>query len=602
MNSRDNEGISSPYQITVRFGNEILQAGFTAVPNLVLDHYGTLGITSAEMMFVIHVWQYWWTEKNPYPSLQAIADRMATSRRQVRRYTESLKEKGLLRVNERRQPGLGQVSSEYDFAPLIEQVLHLASKDNGARTEMTSPPRTEMTEGARTILTEAPRTEMTPEEYSGEKHTQREEGPSKFEIRKASPNDLESGRTPPRHATESRPSARRRIHGGTDSGQSEGETTGRPPRGSNGSDRPRGMVTPAEVLAERLRDVPPPPTGRRGRPPGSADEREQLRAYLADFSRELHDAAPLSSTITRVLRLFREAGVPRERWAELLYEARGITQEHSAQITTAAAGRGLKNKLPYMLAVLESRIGLRPYGEEASLGSPPAPPEGAPLAADPAPFPRGPEPSPPAHGEGYARLKAEVERIRRNPATADTPNGRRTPLLHRARDEPRERGKRSSIRVGPVPLAQPLTSGYAPRSSSFRRAVWRVGRHNDRRIGWAPRVTACHPVGRPLPTEARDGPRSPRRMSDTVTRPRMRRDRWQCRELGLSSLRWGKGVWDDSGPRGCVSPPINVNRRGGQPEHLRTRRRRRRRRRRGDRARKAQAGGRTLGAFRGAGD
>src|SRR5215217_4628909 len=245
MSSRENEGISSPYQITVRFGNEILQAGFTAVPNLVLDHYGTLGITSAEMMFIIHIWQYWWTEKNPYPSLQAIADRMATSRRQVRRYTESLKEKGLLRVNERRQPGLGQVSSEYDFAPLIEQVLHLASTENGVRTEMTSPPRTEMTEGGRTILTEGPRSEMTPEEYSGEKKTQREEDPSKFEIRKASRKDSHlEARAPERHPQPQPDGARRHIQLATGSEQAEGEHAARPRRGPNGSDLPRGFATP----------------------------------------------------------------------------------------------------------------------------------------------------------------------------------------------------------------------------------------------------------------------------------------------------------------------------------------------------------------------
>jgi Helix-turn-helix domain len=380
MNSRENEGISSPYQITVRFGNEILQAGFTAVPNLVLDHYGTLGITSAEMMFVIHIWQYWWTEKNPYPSLQAIADRMATSRRQVRRYTESLKEKGLLRVNERRQPGLGQVSSEYDFAPLIEQVLHLASKENGARTEMTSPPRTEMTEGARTILTEAPRTEMTPEEYSGEKHTQREEDPSKFEIRKASPNDLEWERTPPQHTPQSQSGVKRHIRNGSGSGQAEGEKAARPARHSNGSDLPRGVATPAEILANRLGDVPQPHIARRGRPVGSADEREQLRAYLADFSRELHDAAPLSSTITRVLRLFREAGVPRERWGDVLYQARAVTQEHSAQITTPAGdghARGTRNKVPYFIAVVQSLISPRPSGDTVPEAATPTPPSRA---------------------------------------------------------------------------------------------------------------------------------------------------------------------------------------------------------------------------------
>jgi hypothetical protein len=106
-------------------------------------------------------------------------------------------------------------------------------------------------------------------------------------------------------------------------------------------------------LAKRLDGVP-----RRGRPPGSGDERDQPRAFLADFARELHDGAPLSSTITRVLRLFR------------------ITQEHSGQITTTAGEgsfAGIKNKMPYFLAVVESLIGLRPAEEAAPEVAPPVP-------------------------------------------------------------------------------------------------------------------------------------------------------------------------------------------------------------------------------------
>jgi len=67
---------SNGYKISVRFGDQILQAGFTSVPNLVLNHYAELGITPAEMMFIIHMWQFRWTERDPYPSLTTIADKM----------------------------------------------------------------------------------------------------------------------------------------------------------------------------------------------------------------------------------------------------------------------------------------------------------------------------------------------------------------------------------------------------------------------------------------------------------------------------------------------------------------------------------------------
>lgn len=95
-----------------------------------------------------------------------------------------------------------------------------------------------------------------------------------------------------------------------------------------------------------------------------SEERERLRAFLEDFARELGDEAPLSSTITRTLNIFKNAGVPPERWSDLLYQARGLTQEHTAQIRKIASdgGTGMrrKNKVPYFLATLESLAGLRP--------------------------------------------------------------------------------------------------------------------------------------------------------------------------------------------------------------------------------------------------
>ncbi|CAA9546602.1 MAG: hypothetical protein AVDCRST_MAG59-1355 [uncultured Thermomicrobiales bacterium] len=99
-------------------------------------------------------------------------------------------------------------------------------------------------------------------------------------------------------------------------------------------------------------------------PPGTVEEREHLAAFLEDFAAELGDEAPLSSTITRVLNIFKAAGVPPERWGDHLYQARGRTQEATGRITKQAVGNGSgirrKNKAPYFLATLEQLVGLRP--------------------------------------------------------------------------------------------------------------------------------------------------------------------------------------------------------------------------------------------------
>jgi hypothetical protein len=116
-----------------------------------------------------------------------------------------------------------------------------------------------------------------------------------------------------------------------------------------------------EGITEPVDETPP---RRRGQAAGDLEERERLRAFLEDFARELGDEAPLSSTITRTLKIFKTAGVPPAQWSDYLYRCRGLTQEHTAQIRKLAGdgGSGMrrKNKMPYFLATLEQLVGLRP--------------------------------------------------------------------------------------------------------------------------------------------------------------------------------------------------------------------------------------------------
>ena len=119
------------------------------------------------------------------------------------------------------------------------------------------------------------------------------------------------------------------------------------------NDRPAGEETPRQADSRRQFD----------RSDGDPEAREQLRAFLADFAVELGDEAPLASTITRTLNIFTAAGVSPEQWGDLMYQARGLTQEHTAQIRKLATGKIAgrhKNKMPYFLATLEQLVGLRP--------------------------------------------------------------------------------------------------------------------------------------------------------------------------------------------------------------------------------------------------
>lgn len=98
----------------------------------------------------------------------------------------------------------------------------------------------------------------------------------------------------------------------------------------------------------------------RGRPPGSKEERDQITAYLADFARELHDQAPLSSSVSRALTSFHAASVPRERWGNYLDQTRSTTQQRCVNITkrndTQERLIPVKNTMAYSFSVLDYLI------------------------------------------------------------------------------------------------------------------------------------------------------------------------------------------------------------------------------------------------------
>jgi len=80
-------------------------------------------------------------------------------------------------------------------------------------------------------------------------------------------------------------------------------------------------------------------------------------ALIGDFRREMGDRATLGSTTSRALNLYRQSGVAWEEFVAAVYSARAMTQARTSAIKRRDEG-GV-NKMPYMLAVLADRLGLR---------------------------------------------------------------------------------------------------------------------------------------------------------------------------------------------------------------------------------------------------
>lgn len=122
--------------LEARWGDDMLDGGFTVVPNLILDALPRLGITDEESLFIIHVFRFKRDERNPYPKVRTLARTMGKSERTIQSYMRSLEGKGCLERKYREND-----SSELDFSGLLDAVRDLRGVKNPA------PPATSCTPG-----------------------------------------------------------------------------------------------------------------------------------------------------------------------------------------------------------------------------------------------------------------------------------------------------------------------------------------------------------------------------------------------------------------------------------------------------------------------
>ncbi len=117
---------------------------------------------------------------------------------------------------------------------------------------------------------------------------------------------------------------------------------------------------PGRSSSEPRHSAPQPaPAPRRiSRPPVSLDpERDAVLALIGDLRHELGDRATVGSTTSRALNLYRQSDVSWEAFVTAVYSARAVTQARTSAIRRRDEV-GV-NKMPYMLAVLADRLGLR---------------------------------------------------------------------------------------------------------------------------------------------------------------------------------------------------------------------------------------------------
>lgn len=117
----------------VQIWGEILDEGFTSVPNILLRYRSKIGLKPKHIMLIIDIMSYKWDAGYPFPSYATLSQRSGVEERSVKRITQDLEELGLLVKTPRFDNETGaQVTTVFDFRPLVTKLIEELNRDNEA--------------------------------------------------------------------------------------------------------------------------------------------------------------------------------------------------------------------------------------------------------------------------------------------------------------------------------------------------------------------------------------------------------------------------------------------------------------------------------------
>lgn len=84
-----------------KWGSDILDDGWTSIPNKLLKNAALLHLDPTETLTLIYLVRFWWTaDEMPYPSINKTSEQMGVTRKTLGKKFASLEEKGLIKLVE----------------------------------------------------------------------------------------------------------------------------------------------------------------------------------------------------------------------------------------------------------------------------------------------------------------------------------------------------------------------------------------------------------------------------------------------------------------------------------------------------------------------
>lgn len=113
----------------LKWGKALIKAGWTLVPNQLLERQAALGLDPIDINILLHILRHWWdANRLPYPAKSTIAECINVHPRTVQRRLASLEAAKFIQRIRRDDPARGRLSNGYNCAGLIKQLVPMAEQ------------------------------------------------------------------------------------------------------------------------------------------------------------------------------------------------------------------------------------------------------------------------------------------------------------------------------------------------------------------------------------------------------------------------------------------------------------------------------------------
>jgi predicted transcriptional regulator len=132
-----------------KWGRTNISAGWTIIPNSLLENQARLGLSCIDMMVLINLITHWWEKDNaPRPAKKRLANILGVSTKTIQRSMVNLEQCGALKRLERYRDGGdgGRTTNNYDLNPLVDVLTPFSAeiitdKKQKQKSEITRPTR-----------------------------------------------------------------------------------------------------------------------------------------------------------------------------------------------------------------------------------------------------------------------------------------------------------------------------------------------------------------------------------------------------------------------------------------------------------------------------